>query len=246
MSAKPLPAYLTDRFRAWRTTRFAEDRAWYARLAKAGQNPRTMLIACCDSRVDPIQLFAGEPGDFFVVRNVANLVPPSNPDRRHHGTSAAVEFAVQQLGVAHIVVLGHSGCGGVSACYDMVCTEHGHDHEPVDPAAAQIVADAPAARVDLDAGPAAEQGRISYIGNWLQLLIPAARSLSAKRRNHAEALRELEHQAVRTSLANLMTFDFVAEAVTDGRLTLHGAWIDIADGQLKMLDPLQDRFVSVG
>ncbi|MEZ5651699.1 MAG: carbonic anhydrase [Burkholderiaceae bacterium] len=241
MSAKPLPAYLTDRFRAWRNTRFTEDKAWYARLAKAGQNPRTMLIACCDSRVDPIQLFAGEPGDFFVVRNVANLVPPSNPDRRHHGTSAAVEFAVTQLGVAHIVVLGHSGCGGVSACYDMIDDGHGHDDHVHDGTADQDPVDV----ADIEA-PGSGPGRISYIRNWLQLLLPAARGVGARPRHREDALRELEHMAVRTSLANLMTFDFVAEAVADGRLTLHGAWIDIAVGQLNMLDPAVDRFVAVG
>ncbi len=239
MSAKPLPGYLTDRFRAWRNTRFVEDQAWYARLARSGQNPRTMLIACCDSRVDPIQLFTGEPGDFFVVRNVANLVPPSVPDRRHHGTSAAVEFAVNQLGVAHIVVLGHSGCGGVSACFDMA-TGQPHSHVPTAPAAA-AANEAQADDVSDDAGE-----RVSYIGNWLQLLLPAARRVGEKRQPREAALRDLEHAAVRTSLDNLMTFDFVAEAVREGRLTLHGAWIDIGAGRLNMYDAAVGSFVTVG
>lgn len=247
MTAKPLPAYLTDRFRTWRNTRFVEDQAWYARLAQAGQAPRTMLISCCDSRVDPIQLFAGEPGDFFVVRNVANLVPPSLPDRRHHGTSAAVEFAVTQLGVAHIVVLGHSGCGGVAACLDMAHdhppasgTDGGaHDHDPV------RAAHEPGESASASAAASGPGSRVSYIGNWLQLLLPAARGVEGRGLARADALRELEHAAVRTSLDNLMTFDFVAQAVRDGRLTLHGAWIDIGAGRLSMLDPAGARFVTV-
>jgi carbonic anhydrase len=117
------PAYLLDRYRTWRRTRFEPDHAWYARLAREGQRPRAMVIACCDSRIDPTALFGGEPGDLFVVRNVAGLVPPFAPDHAHHGTSAAVEFAVCVLKVAHIVVLGHSNCGGVAACHDMCSGE---------------------------------------------------------------------------------------------------------------------------
>ena len=84
-------------------------------LAHDGQKPQVMVIACCDSRIDPAILLGCEPGDIFVVRNVANLVPPFNCDERHHGTSAALEFAVHNLGVKDIVVLGHSQCGGIRA-----------------------------------------------------------------------------------------------------------------------------------
>lgn len=117
------PHYLLERYRAWRSLRFEPDRTRYARLAQEGQHPRSMVISCCDSRIDPTALFAGEPGDLFVVRNVAGLVPPFTPDHTHHGTSAAVEYAVCALKVAHIVVLGHSGCGGVAACHDMCSGE---------------------------------------------------------------------------------------------------------------------------
>jgi len=86
-----------------------------------------MVVSCCDSRVDAVGLFGAEPGDLFVVRNVANLIPPYAPDKVHHGTSAAVEYAVQVLRVAHIVVLGHSNCGGIAlAC----CRRGEHRHLP--------------------------------------------------------------------------------------------------------------------
>jgi carbonic anhydrase len=82
-----------------------------------------MVISCCDSRVHVTSIFGADEGEFFIHRNVANLVPPYNPDGEYHGTSAAVEYAVSSLGVAHIVVLGHSNCGGVKGCHDM-CSGH--------------------------------------------------------------------------------------------------------------------------
>jgi carbonic anhydrase len=116
---RALPAYLVQRFHGWRATTYTENRAWYRRLAEGGQHPRAMVISCCDSRVHVTSIFGADEGEFFIHRNVANLVPPYNPDGEYHGTSAAVEYAVTGLGVAHIVVLGHSNCGGVKGCHDM-------------------------------------------------------------------------------------------------------------------------------
>ncbi len=117
--ARPLPSYLVQRFHGWRATTYQENRAWYRRLAESGQHPRAMVISCCDSRVHVTSIFGADEGEFFIHRNVANLVPPFNPDGQYHGTSAAVEYAVASLKVAHIVVLGHSNCGGVKGCHDM-------------------------------------------------------------------------------------------------------------------------------
>jgi carbonic anhydrase len=119
MAARPLPEYLVRRYQGWRATAYAENRSWYRRLAEEGQHPRAMVISCCDSRVHVTSIFGADSGEFFIHRNIANLVPPFSPDGGIHGTSAAVEYAVQSLRVAHIVVLGHSGCGGVRGCYDM-------------------------------------------------------------------------------------------------------------------------------
>lgn len=101
-------------YRAFREKRYAEQVALYRELAQ-GQSPRTMVISCCDSRVDPMTIFNARPGELFVVRNVANLVPPYEPDEHYHGTSAALEFAVTGLEVSTIVVLGHASCGGIQA-----------------------------------------------------------------------------------------------------------------------------------
>jgi len=117
--ARPLPAYLVARFNGWKATTWRDNKAWYRRLAEGGQHPRAMVISCCDSRVHVTSIFGADEGEFFIHRNIANLVPPFGPDGQVHGTSAAVEYAVTALKVAHIVVLGHAHCGGVQGCADM-------------------------------------------------------------------------------------------------------------------------------
>ncbi len=109
------PERLLEGYRAFMAGRYTQDLKRYQNLAESGQKPRTMVIACCDSRAAPETIFDCGPGELFVVRNVANLVPPYKPDGEYHGTSAALEFAVQGLKVEHIVVLGHGRCSGIEA-----------------------------------------------------------------------------------------------------------------------------------
>lgn len=110
-----LPDRLLSGYRAFRSGRYARDKERYLTLAETGQTPETMIIACCDSRSAPEVIFDASPGEMFVVRNVANLVPPYAPDGEYHGTSAALEFAVMALKVKTIVVMGHGRCGGIAA-----------------------------------------------------------------------------------------------------------------------------------
>ncbi|WP_126976436.1 carbonic anhydrase [Frigidibacter oleivorans] len=142
-NAKPLPSYLIQRYHGWRATTFAENRSWYRRLAEDGQRPRAMIISCCDSRVHVTSLFGADSGEFFIHRNIANLVPPYAPDGEQHGTSAAVEYAVTSLKVSHLIVMGHSQCGGVRGCHDM-CSGH---------------------------APQLEE-RTSFVGRWMDILRP--------------------------------------------------------------------------
>ena len=110
-----LPPRLLDGYRAFRDARLPTEQARYRDLAEHGQSPEIMVIGCCDSRVSPEVIFNARPGELFVVRNVANLVPPYTPDGAQRAVSAALEFAVQALKVKHIVVLGHASCGGIRA-----------------------------------------------------------------------------------------------------------------------------------
>src|SRR6476619_652025 len=113
-----LPKRLIEGYECFRSGRLPREQSRYHDLAENGQSPETMLIGCCDSRVSPDVIFDARPGELFVVRNVANLVPPFSPDQAYHGVSAALEFAVQVLRVKHIVVLGHAQCGGIRAFVD--------------------------------------------------------------------------------------------------------------------------------
>ena len=114
------PKTLLDGYRAFRTQRLPTEQSRYRELSERGQSPEVMVIGCCDSRVSPEVIFDAKPGELFVVRNIANLVPVYAPDGGAHGVSAALEFAVQVLGVKHIVVLGHAQCGGIRAFIDKI------------------------------------------------------------------------------------------------------------------------------
>lgn len=213
--ARPLPSYLVHRYHGWKATTYAENRAWYRHLADQGQHPRAMVISCCDSRVHVTSIFGADQGEFFIHRNIANLVPPCEEDGRHHGTSAALEFAVSALNVAHVIVIGHSACGGAKGCQQMC------------------------------AGAAPElELETSFVGRWLEILRPGYERVRDMPDAGAQ-LRALEQQTVVVSLDNLMSFGFVADRVTDGTLTLHGLWHDIGSGALEQYDAGQDRFLPL-
>ncbi len=110
-----VPAKLIEGFRRFREQHFERNDSLYQRLVSKGQTPKTLVVACCDSRVDPALVLDCEPGDLFVIRNVANLVPPAEGRAGHHGTTAAIEYGVRVLNVEHIIVLGHAHCGGIGA-----------------------------------------------------------------------------------------------------------------------------------
>lgn len=112
------PESLTDRYRRFKHRIFVPNADQYEELATYGQDPKIMLISCCDSRVDPETIFNAMPGELFIIRNVANLVPPFETSGKFHGVSAAIEFAVLNLRIQHLVVMGHSGCGGIKAALD--------------------------------------------------------------------------------------------------------------------------------
>lgn len=109
-----IPQNLVEGFRRFRERHFERNDNLYQHLVKEGQTPKTLVISCCDSRVDPALVLDCAPGDLFVIRNVANLVPPSEDRAGHHGTTAAIEYAIRILAVEHIIVLGHAHCGGIN------------------------------------------------------------------------------------------------------------------------------------
>lgn len=212
---RPLPSYLVQRYHGWKATSFAENHAWYRKLADEGQRPRGMIISCCDSRVHVSSIFGADSGEFFIHRNIANLVPPYKPDGDLHGTSAAIEYAVTALHVPHLIVIGHSNCGGVQGCHGM-CT-----------------GDAP----ELEESS-------SFVGRWMDILRPGFDRIDQSQ-SKADQLRALEMEAVIVSLENLLTFPFIREARENYELSLHGLWTDIGEGALHQYEADKRAFTPV-
>ena len=185
-------------YHRFRASTWHNERARFNALSNFGQKPRALVIGCSDSRTDPQMVFNAAPGELFIIRNVANLVPPYAPDGQPHGISAAIEYAVRALKVPHIIILGHAMCGGIQALLN---------------------------------GPPAEVS--DFVGQWVRIAEPArARAMKASSEHRQDIC---EHESVRLSLDNLMTFPWIASAVGAGNLKLHGCFFDIRSGVLERL-----------
>jgi carbonic anhydrase len=205
---------LIEGYRRFRETRWAHERERWAELAE-GQSPKVMILACADSRSDPAEIFDARPGEMFVARNIAALAPPYETSSGFHGVSAALEFAVTQLEVGEILVMGHGMCGGCAAAltgqFDGTSPGEGH-----------FIAD----WVRM-LEPARDKVRAHH-----EVL-------------DREAFLEMEREAVKVSLANLRTFPWIAEREDAGSLKLHGAHFSIAEGRLYVLDEAEGSFYPV-
>ena len=109
----PPPKFLIDRYKRWKSSEYSKNEVQLRKLAASGQSPSTMVISCCDSRIHATSIFGADEGEFFIHRNIANLVPIYSPDGENHGTSAAIEYAIKELKVQHLIILGHKDCGGI-------------------------------------------------------------------------------------------------------------------------------------
>lgn len=199
--------------------RFLET-AWHRKRERwqqlrGGQNPEMMIIACSDSRVDPAQIFDVDPGEIFVVRNVAAMVPPLDLTPGYHGVSAALEFAVQALKVKEIVVMGHGMCGGCRAALTQ-------EMRGAEPGEGGFIAD--------------------WIALLDEARVPIAAELGTTGR---PAERAMEMAAVKVSLANLRSFPCIRRGEREGTLKLRGAFFSISDGALHLLDEGSGTFEPV-
>ena len=205
---------LIEGYRRFREKDWAHERERWADMAE-GQSPKVMVLSCADSRVDPAQIFDARPGEMFVVRNIAALAPPYETSRGFHGVSAAVEFAVTQLNVGEILVMGHGLCGGCAAALT-------GEFDDTEPGEGHFIAD----WVRMLSG-ARERVRADHqeLGR--------------------EAFLDMEREAVKVSLANLRTFPWIVERETAGTLKLHGAHFSIDEGRLYILDEAEGDFRPV-
>jgi len=202
---------LIDGYHRFHSAEWHTEHKRWAELAE-GQSPKVMVIACSDSRVEPSIIFDAKPGEMFVVRNVAALAPPFETTPGLHGVSAALEFAVTQLEVEEVVVMGHGLCGGCAAALTRQFDDapHGEGH---------FIA-----------------GWVSLLDGARENVISRHPELEW------QAFVEMELEAVQVSLANLRTFPWIADREADGRLSLHGCHFSIADGKLYVLDEAEDIF----
>lgn len=209
----PEYAELLNGYRRFRADTYPRQRKRFEETALEGQNPKLMIIGCSDSRVDPAQIFDVDPGDIFVVRNVAALVPPFETSPGYHGVSAAVEFGVQMLEVKQIVVMGHGACGGCKAALTQ----------------------------SFDTKPHGEGAFISnWIELLSEAREPVARKHGTSSR---KAEMAMEFAAIRQSLANLRTFPWLREKEVTGALKLRGAHFSIIEGALYSLDEETGEFL---
>ena len=211
------PQRLIDGYTAFAAGRLHSEQDRYRELAELGQSPEIMVIGCCDSRVSPEVIFDARPGELFVVRNVANIIPPYSPDGQAHGVSAALEFGVAALKVKHIVVLGHARCGGVRAFAEDI----DNLRKPLSPG--------------------------DFIGKWMTLMAPAADKIGPRGDDTLDEYQtRLEHANVGNSLDNLMTFPRLAKMIERGDVSVHGAYFGVASGELYVLDRESGAFSRVG
>lgn len=205
---------LIEGYRRFRATEWHSEHKRWADLAE-GQSPKVMVIACSDSRVEPSIIFDAKPGEMFVVRNVAALAPPFETTPGLHGVSAALEFAVTQLEVEEIVVMGHGHCGGCAAALT-------REFDDALPGEGQFIA-----------------GWVRLLDGARENVVARHAELEW------QAFVEMELEAVQVSLDNLRTFPWIAEREANGRLSLHGCHFSIADGKLYVLDEAEDIFRPV-
>jgi carbonic anhydrase len=216
-AASGLPPHLVEGYEVFLGGRFREEHERFRALAIKGQRPTTMVIGCCDSRVAPEAIFDAGPGELFVLRNVAALVPPYEPDDHFHGASAALEYAIMALEVQHVVVLGHGKCGGVKAF-------------------AQISVDPGTPRLS----------HSDFIGDWIKMLAPAVERLGgAPDPEDENYLQKLEFETIKQTLIHLRSFPMVQILERRGYLHLHGAYFGVTDGRLLALDEESGEFRPV-
>lgn len=206
---------LIEGYRRFRAGYYEQHKARFERLGAKGQRPQYMIIGCADSRVDPSINFDTGPGDVFMVRNVANVIPPYAPDGDHHGTSAAIEFAVKGLEIPNIVILGHAKCGGIAALVD---------REPGDAPSNDFL--------DLWMSVARPARRAA---------LKVAEALG-QADDRDQVCRICEKENVKIGLKNLMGFPWIAERVAAGKTKLHGLYFDITRGELYRLDQARGEF----
>ena len=208
--------FLKEGFKNFKNNYYKNNKSNLLKLVKNGQKPKFMIISCSDSRVDPTILFQASPGDIFAIRNVANLVPPYNPDKGHHGVSAAIEFGILDLKIKNIIILGHAHCGGITALKNKIIKD---DFET-------------------------KNKKREFIDSWINIASPIMNKINFK--NNSEPVQHLiEKESIKNSLKNLKTFPWLLKLLDEKKINIYGWWYDIENAELLSFDENKNTFVNL-
>ena len=208
--------FLKEGFKNFKNNYYKNNKSNLLKLVKNGQKPKFMIISCSDSRVDPAILFQASPGDIFAIRNVANLVPPYNPDKGHHGVSAAIEFGILDLKIKNIIILGHAHCGGITALKNKKIKD---DFET-------------------------KNKEREFIDSWINIASPIMNKIDFK--NNSEPVQHLiEKESIKNSLKNLKTFPWLLKLLDENKINIYGWWYDIENAELLSFDENKNTFVNL-
>lgn len=207
--------YLIDGYEDFRNRYFNGQNPLYDKLVRFGQKPKILMIACSDSRVDPAIVLNCEPGDLFVIRNVANLIPPYETTPSYHGTSAAIEFGINGLGIKHVVVFGHTQCGGLRSL-----VERSSNHD------------------------ATHEDHHSFLAKWMEIAQPSCEYVH-RHYPHMETDEKVNlcgELALIQSTHNLHTFPWIQKRVASGKLFLHAWNFHLDTGIIRAYNPKTSQF----
>ncbi|MBH87876.1 MAG: carbonic anhydrase [Pelagibacterales bacterium] len=205
-------------FKDFKKNYYERDKETILNLVKNGQKPKILVIACSDSRVDPAILFQAKPGEIFTIRNVANLVPEYNPDGGLHGVSSAIEYAVRDLKVENIIILGHAHCGGIAA----LCDTFIKDKSKIE----------------------TEETKREFISDWVNIAANIKNNINLH--DSIESLQHIaERESIKNSIKNLYTFPWVLKSIRENKLNIFGWWFDLENGEILSYDDKNDKFFNI-
>lgn len=213
---KLLPNNLITKYKVWKTKDYEKNKTWFKKIALKGQSPSTMVISCCDSRIHVTSILGPNNGEFFIHRNIANLVPAYNPDGDYNGTSAALEYAVKILKVSNIIIFGHSQCGGIHSGYNLFNKN-----------------------INIKKNIFINKW-LSNLHSSFEKIIKENKNI-----NRNEGIKKLEKESIKNSINNLIEFPFIANLLKKNKLSLHGLWHDIGSGQIEILEPDSLNFIKL-
>ena len=210
-----LPDFLVDGYKDWKENKFKNKKKFFHKISLTKQKPKAMIISCCDSRILENEIFNAEAGDYFIHKNIANLILPFKKSKLNNNTNSAIEYAVKGLKVSHIFILGHSNCGGIKFAHDCFLKK----------------------TID-------QNNKYKYLKDWVKPLKNIFIKFS-KKRGEKNTLSNFERLSIEYSLNNLLEYPYIKKLVKTNKLQIHGLWYDIGKGNIKYFDKKSKSFNNI-